>query len=161
MSVHVRPYRVLLAAAASAIVVAFIGGTLTDVGPWYQSLRQPSWRPPDWLYGPAWTIMYALAVLSFVSYWRVAPSRQSREWLIGLFSLNGFLNILWSLLFFRLQRPDWSLIEVVIYAVSTLGLIVFVARHSKCAAWLLAPYLAWVVFAGFLNYWVVKLNAPF
>ena len=86
---------------------------------------------------------------------------RSRRRIIGLFALNGFLNILWSDLFFRLHRPDWALAEVGFLWLSILLLIVTVAPASRKAAWLLAPYLAWVAFAAVLNAAVVRLNYPF
>lgn len=148
-------------AAAAAMGVALLGGLMTDVGPWYQQLQQPDWKPPDWLFGPAWTLIFALAAASGVVAWRHALSRERREWLLALFALNGFLNVLWSLLYFRLRRPDWALYEVVLLWLSIVCLMVFVARDTRTAAWLLLPYLLWVAFAGLLNWATVQLNAPF
>jgi translocator protein len=68
--------------------------------------------------------------------------------------------VVWSALFFRLQRPDWALIEVVFLWLSVLVLIVVFSRYAKLASWLLVPYLAWVSFAAFLNWEVVRLNSP-
>ena len=157
-AVRARPWKPLLAAGAAALAVAILGATVTDLGPWYESLQRPSWQPPDWLFGPAWTLIYALAALSGVTAWRDAPDRASREWMLGLFALNGALNIGWSLLFFRLQRPDWALAEVVVLWLSIVLLMVVLGRYSKQAAWLLVPYLAWVGFAAALNFAVVQLN---
>lgn len=153
--------RAVLVAAGAALCVATLGGTLTDLGPWYQSLRQPPWKPPDVLFPPAWTAIFALAAASGVLAWRNAPSGAARESIIGLFALNGFLNVLWSLLFFRLQRPDWALMEVGALWLSILILMVVTWRRSRWASLLLAPYLAWVSFAAMLNWAVVDLNAPF
>lgn len=151
----------VLVALLAAFLVATLGGTMTDLGPWYQNLQKPSLQPPDWLFGPVWTVIFALAALSAATAWRDAPRREDREWLIGLFALNGFLNILWSLLFFRMQRPDWALIEVFVLWLSVLLLMIVLGRYSRIAALLLAPYLAWVSFATLLNWQVVELNAPF
>jgi len=148
-------------AAVSAILVASVGATMTDIGPWYQGLAKPSWQPPDWLFGPAWTLIFSLAAISAATAWRDAPDQPSREWMVGLFAINGVLNILWSALFFRLRRPDWALIEVVLLWLSVLALILVLWRYSRLAAWLLVPYLAWVTFAAVLNLAVVRLNAPF
>lgn len=153
--------RPILAAAAAASFVAILGASLTDIGPWYQALNKPSWQPPDWLFGPAWTLIFALTALSGVISWRATRRRADREWLIGLFALNGFLNILWSLLFFRLRRPDWALAEVALLWISVLLLVVVTGRHSGTARWLLLPYLIWVAFAGWLNLAIVRLNGPF
>jgi translocator protein len=154
-------WKPVLVAAAVAISVAVLGGTLTDTGPWYQSLRKPSWQPPDWLFGPAWTLIFALATTSAVYAWRDAQNRVQRDWVIVLFALNGFLNVLWSTLFFALRRPDWALIEVAfLWASILLPMIVF-WRFARAATFYLVPYLIWVSFAAFLNLTVVRLNGPF
>ena len=153
--------RPVLIAAAAAIAVAGVGGTLTDLGPWYLGLATPAWQPPPAAFGVIWTVVFALAAISGVTGWRRAPSRASQEWMIGLFALNGFLNILWSLLFFRLHRPDWAQIEVGGLWLSIAVLMAFLARFSWTAALLLAPYLLWVSIATVLNFDVVRLNAPF
>lgn len=151
----------ILVAGGCAVLVAAIGGTVTEIGPWYRSLTKPWFQPPDWAFGPAWTLIFALAALSAAQAWRDAPDQAAREWLIGLFALNGFLNILWSLLFFKLRRPDWALFEVVLLWASIVLLIVVLGRYSRLGALLLVPYLIWVSFAAYLNLAVVKLNAPF
>jgi translocator protein len=151
----------LAIAGISAVLIAAIGGTLTDLGPWYRSLQQPSWAPPDLLFPVAWTVVLALWALSAVETWRWLDTRREAETLIGLFALNGFLNILWSLLFFRLQRPDWALVELVFLWVSILVMTLWCGKRSRLAALLLLPYLLWVSIAGMLNFAVVQLNGPF
>ena len=154
-------WKPVLVAALAAIAVGALGGSLTDIGPWYQALKKPSWQPPDWLFGPAWTTIFALAVVSAVSAWRNAKDRTQREWIVALFALNGFLNVLWSTLFFALKRPDWALLEVgFLWLAIALPMAVF-WRISKTATLCLLPYLLWVTFAAFLNWTVVQLNAPF
>ena len=150
-----------VAGALAAALVAALGATMTDLGPWYWDLRKPSWQPPDWLFGPAWTLIFALTALSGIVSWNTAPNRATREWIIGAFALNGFLNILWSALFFRLRHPDWALVGVVLLWLSIVWLMLGPTRHSRSARWLLLPYLAWVSFAAMLNLAVVRLNAPF
>ena len=97
-------WKPMLVAAGAAVLVAVLGALMTDLGPWYRDLRQPAWKPPDWAFGPVWTVIFALAAAAGVIGWRHAPSRADRERLLLLFSLNGFLNVLWSLLYFRLHR---------------------------------------------------------
>ena len=156
-----RRWKPVVAAALAAIAIAVLGALSTDLGVWYQSLRQPTWKPPDALFGPAWTLNYALAALAGVRAWDAATDATEREWLLALFALNGFLNLLWSLLFFRLQRPDWALAEVGFLWASILLLMVVTGRHSRTTSLLLAPYLVWVSFAAALNLAVVRLNGPF
>jgi translocator protein len=154
-------WRPVAIAAAAALCVAMLGALMTDLGPWYAQLKQPAWKPPDWAFGPIWTTIFALAAAAGVSGWRRAPSRAARELMLALFAANGFLNVLWSLLYFRLHRPDWALFEVPLLWLSVLALIVVLRRYARLAAWLLAPYLVWVATAAALNWQTVQLNAPF
>ncbi|MFQ3596595.1 MAG: TspO/MBR family protein [Sphingomonadaceae bacterium] len=147
--------------ALAALLIALLGSTLTEIGPWYRSLAKPDWTPPDAAFGIIWTVILALWAIAAVLAWRAAPDHRSADWVVGLFALNGFLNIGWSLLFFRLQRPDWALVEVVLLALSVAWLIAVVRRHDRRAAAFLVPYLVWVGFAGLLNWEIVRLNAPF
>ena len=78
-----------------------------------------------------------------------------------MFALNAILNVAWSLFFFRLHRPDWALAENVLLWLSVLALIVVLAPFSPVSSCLLAPYLVWVSIAAFLNWTIVRLNAPF
>ncbi len=151
----------VIAAALSAVGVGILGALTTDLSPWYFELRKPLWQPPDWLFGPAWTLIFGLAALAAVLYWWDEPSREHRLQVLAGFAANAFLNTLWSLLFFRLKRPDLALDEVAFLWLSILGLMLLLKRASHTAAWLLVPYIAWVSFASLLNWTIVQLNAPF
>jgi benzodiazapine receptor len=152
----------IVVAALCATATSAIGGSLTDIGPWYQQLHKPAWVPPNWAFGVIWTTIFALATVSAVQGWRrMADDKVQRRWLIGLFALNGFLNVLWSLLFFRLHRPDLALIEVAALWASIAALVLFQLRRSVIAAALLAPYLIWVSIAAVLNASIVQMNGPF
>ncbi|MFS0737766.1 TspO/MBR family protein [Sphingomonas sp. 1P06PA] len=151
----------MLVAAALAAMVAVMGATITDLGPWYRSLAQPAWAPPDAAYGIAWTLIYASVTVAAVSAWSATDSAHEADWLFGMFALNGFLNIVWSLLFFRFHRPDWALVEGVALWLSVAALVILCGRRSRLALALLLPYLAWVGVALALNLAVVRLNGPF
>lgn len=153
--------KAIFGAAILAAAVGALGAWITDLGPWYYSLREPAWKPPDWLFGPAWTLIFACAAIAGALAWRNASTTRARVWILLLFAININLNILWSGLFFRLHRPDFSLIEVGFLWLSIVALIVVLRRFSTTAGWFLAPYLAWVTFAALLNYEIVSLNAPF
>ena len=150
----------ILVGAGAAVVVAALGSTVTDLGPWYRALHQPAWSPPDWAFPLGWTTIYVTTVAAGVSAWAAARPAE-RSGVVGLFAVNGFLNVLWSLIFFRLRRPDWALVEVAVFWLSIVALIVVAARRSPRARLLLMPYLAWVTFASALNAAIVQLNAPF
>ena len=132
-----------------------------DIGPWYHGLAQPRWAPADAVYGLAWTAVYGFAALAGVTAWLAMPRSKDREWLLGLFALNGFLNILWSLLFFRFHRPDWAEIEVMGLWLSVAALVITIWRRSMTGALLLLPYLLWVMYTGYFNMIIVRLNGPF
>jgi translocator protein len=158
---HTSRLKPVFVAASAAVAVAGLGALMTDLGDWYRTLAQPAWKPPDWLFGPAWTTIFALAAAAGVAAWRKAPDKASREWMLALFAINGFLNVLWSLLYFRLRRPDWALVEVGFLWLSVLALIVVLGRYSRGSALMLLPYLAWIGIAGALNWGTVQLNGPF
>lgn len=149
---------------AAIVAVALLGQWTTDLGPWYQALKQPWWKPPDLAFGPAWTLIYLLTGTAIVRTWLAMEGpggRRARRRFLAAAGLNAALNVLWSWLFFRLRRPDWALAEVGLLWLSVLLLAVLAARHSSGAAWLFAPYAAWVAFAATLNAGVVRLNGPF
>jgi tryptophan-rich sensory protein len=154
--------RDVLIATAATLVVAFTGGALTRLDAWYFALKQPSFKPPDWVFGPAWTLLFILITIAAVWAWRAADETPARRrWLLWLFSGNAVCNVVWSGLYFFLRRPDWALIEVVFLWLSIVLLIVHLWPYCRRAAWLLVPYLAWVSFAAVLNLATVRLNAPF
>ncbi len=151
----------IVVAALAAVAVAATGTTLTDLGPWYQGLREPRWKPPDAAFGIIWTTIFAFTAASGVVAWQHARTYSGRQWIVAFFALNGFLNVLWSLIFFKLRRPDLAMVEVGFLWVSILSLMVVLLRRSLVASGLLAPYLVWVSIAAALNYEVVILNGPF
>jgi translocator protein len=151
----------VLIAGGLAIVTAFVGSTITILDGWYYTLLQPAWAPPDYMFGVIWTAVFALIALAGVLTWQSAPTRRDIEIALGLYALNGFLNLAWSFVFFRMQRPDLAFYELIALWLSILALILFCGRFSKGAAAMLLPYLIWVTIAGVLNYQVVQLNGAF
>lgn len=134
---------------------------LTTIGPWYRNLKKPDWQPPDWLFGPAWTLILGLAAWAAILAWEGAGSEADRTTIIILYAANFVAHFLWSPLFFTLRRPDWALVEVIFLWASVLALCVMLRPFSVLASWLIVPYLAWVSFAAILNLVIVRLNAPF
>ena len=145
-------------AIAITVTVLGVGGLMTDVGPWYKSLRKPSWNPPNWAFGPAWTVILGLAAWAGVLGWEHAGGASERIRVLALFGVNIVLHMAWSPLFFNLQRPDWALAELPFLWLSIVALMIGLAPLSALAAWLLLPYLLWVTFAGWLNLTIVRLN---
>ncbi len=105
--------------------------------------------------------MSTLVAVAAVRAWVRSDDRISRQNLLLALLLNATLNVTWSLLFFRMQRPDWALFEVFLFLASIILLIIVVGRRDRLGGWLLVPYLLWVTYAATVNYGVVALNAPF
>jgi tryptophan-rich sensory protein len=148
----------VVVAALAAIGVGVLGGLMTDIGGWYANLAKPPWQPPDWLFAPVWTAIYALTAIAGVLAWNASETDDSRKNLLIVFLLNAVLNVTWSLLFFRMRRPDWAMFEVAFLWASILLLMYVCWRRRPLAAALLLPYFAWVSFAAILNVEVVRLN---
>ncbi len=148
-------------AALWAIILGGAGGLLTEIGDWYRNLNKPSWQPPDWAFGPAWTIILGLSGWSLYLAWQGAPTQGDRAIVGAAFAINFALHLLWSPLFFKLKRPDWALFENVFLWLSVLSLCLILPRYSALAGLLNLPYIAWVSFAMLLNWKIVQLNGPF
>jgi len=148
-------------ATVTTLLVLGIGRWMTTVGPWYENLRKPSWNPPNWVFGPAWTVILGLAAGSGVLAWSNASTGGEQLRVIALFGVNIFFHMLWSPLFFNLRRPDWALIEIPFLWLSIVILMLGLTPFSPASAWLLTPYILWVTFAAFLNLMIVRMNGPF
>lgn len=156
-----RRWDAIATAALAAILVAAAGASVTDLGPWYQNLKQPWWKLPDLAFGPVWTMIFALAALAGYESWRRISDRGRWALTLGLFAANALFNVGWSALFFRFQRPDWALLSIVPLWLTIAALMIVMRGPAQRAALYLAPYLVWVAFAGVLNAEVVRLNGPF
>lgn len=143
----------------AVIAVSVAGGMITasSIPDWYQSLAKPSWTPPNWVFGPAWTILYFLMAIAVWLIWRgrrLAPVQAAlAAWWVQL-----ALNFFWTLLFFGLRQPLAALVEIAVLWIAILVTIVLFYRVRRSAALLLLPYIAWVGFAASLNAGIVALN---
>lgn len=153
--------KTLVMALVLSYATAGIGGALTELGPWYYALRHPDWKPPDAAFGVIWSTIFTLCAISGALAWQAAGTRAMRQRVLWLFGTNAVLNVLWSLLYFKLQRPDWALVEVALLWLSIVALILGLWRVSRWASALLLPYLVWVSIAAALNLATVRLNGPF
>jgi tryptophan-rich sensory protein len=143
------------------LTVAILGGLATDLGPWYQALKEPFWKPPDLAFGPIWSTIFILSGVAWVGAKHLTTNTVILSRLTILFWLNGFLNILWSILYFRFQRPDWSLYESVFLWLSVLAILLTIRKVSTRHSLYMLPYLIWVTIAIALNVVTVLLNGPF
>lgn len=154
-------WQTLIIAFVFSFGVAGVGSWLTELGPWYFSLKQPSWKPPDAAFGIIWTTIFTLLVFSGSLAWTAAPTPERKRFVLVLFVINALVNMLWSALYFGLHRPDWAMVEWVALWLSVFSLVWFLWRESRWASILTLPYLIWVSAAGYLNWTTIVLNGPF
>ena len=140
-----------------ACFLAAATGILFKPGAWYEGLNRPSWRPPNWLFAPVWTLLYAMMAVAGWLVWRSAGFGGGAGPL-SLFALQLALNALWTPVFFGLHRQDLGFAVIVALWLAIAATIVAFATISPAAAVLMVPYLAWVSFASVLNYTVWQMN---
>ncbi len=150
--------RYLPRTGAAVLATAVLGSVGTDVrSRWYADLRKPSWQPPGWVFGPAWTTLYALIAASGARVMGRADARERRGFSRAL-AANLALNTAWSWVFFTAKRPRWALVESVALEASTLDLVRRARGIDPVAATMLAPYAGWVGFATALTGAVARDN---
>ena len=139
------------------VAAAGASWNLTEIPGWYRSLVRPSFTPPDRVFGPVWTLLYLLMA---VAAWRVSQGSPSatRTAALLLFAIQLGLNLGWSWIFFRKHAIGWALAEIALLWISIGITTVLFGRINALSAWLMAPYWAWVSFAGILNASFWKLN---
>lgn len=147
-------------ALACWLALCFSAGSLGAVfmpGEWYATLKKPSWNPPGWIFGPVWTALYTMMAVAAWLVWRQGGwAKQRKPLLIFLGQLA--LNALWTPLFFGLHQPGLAFAEIVLLWLAIGTTLTAFRPVSRVAAWLLAPYLAWVSFAAALNFALWRLN---
>ncbi len=155
-----RGARLALLAAASVVATSTAGREISraPVAGWYKTLVKPPFNPPNWAFPVAWTLLFALMGVSF---WRVLRTPEGTPWRragIALFAVQLVMNVGWSSAFFGAHSPFLGLLVIVPFwclIVATAGVF---AKVDRTAAWLLAPYLAWVAFATVLNAAIWRMN---
>ena len=151
-----HPVPALLACVLLVAAIASLGA-LFPPGDWYAGLAKPSFNPPNWVFGPAWTTLYLMIAVATWLLWRAAPGAP-RGRALRLNAVQLLLNAAWSPLFFGLQAPAPALACIVLMWLAILATIIAARPVSRPASWLLVPYLAWVSFATLLNASIWWLN---
>ena len=146
-----------LGAFTGAVASAAAVGAVSQPDRWYRSLKKPPFNPPPAVFPPVWTALYGLMAVSAWRVWR-KPKSPERTAALALWAGQLGLNAAWSWIFFARRRPGAALVDL-------LGLHGFISAYlakarkvDRAAAWMLAPYLAWVSFAGLLNEEIVRRN---
>ena len=131
--------------------------TASNIGGWYSTLSKPGFNPPNWIFGPVWTLLYILMGLALFLIWK-QPVSNKRSNSLWLFFVQLFLNFIWSFLFFYFHKTGLALVDIIILWIFIILTIISFSRLSKTAAWLLVPYICWVSFASILNGAIYHLN---
>jgi tryptophan-rich sensory protein len=145
---------VFLALTFSAAGIGSIA-TTPNIATWYAGLAKPSWNPPNWIFGPIWTLLY---ISMAVAAWRVWRQGELWRWSLALFAVQLVLNAAWSWLFFGLHLPGVAFIEIVAMLAAILATTIAFWPRSMAAGILMLPYLGWVAFASVLNFTIWRLN---
>jgi translocator protein len=167
-----HPFVSLVLFLLVVFAVAFVAGMATMEGMpvWYQTLAQPAWSPPNWVFSPVWTLLYTLMGVAAWMVWRTpargepgadadAPAARTKSWALGAFWVQLALNGLWSWVFFGWRQLSLAAIEIALLNVALAITIWMFWRVRRTAAWLLVPYQAWILFAMALNIAIARLNA--
>lgn len=131
--------------------------TSAKIPTWYATLAKPAWNPPNWLFAPVWTTLFILMGVAAWMVWLRRGQAGARA-ALGLFAVQLVLNTLWSFVFFAAENPGLAMVEIVVLWLAIAATIWTFRGISMGAAWLLAPYLAWVSFASCLNFAIWRLN---
>lgn len=156
------PLAVVLAAAVLPVVAASLIGsavTVPQIPGWYAGLAKPSFNPPNWLFAPVWTILFALMALAAYRLLRLPAGQPGRARALAAYHVQLALNMLWSCVFFGLNSPAGGLLVIGLLLAAMLWTMrCFVQAQDRVAAALFVPYLAWASFAALLNASIWWLN---
>lgn len=145
----------VLVAFEVASFAAAATGVIFRPGDWYKQLDKPRWRPPDWLFAPVWTALYALIGLSGWLVWLEAGIAALP---LSVYAIQLLLNAAWTPIFFGLHRPGLAVVEIMVLWAAILATILMFHPVNAAAALLLVPYLAWVSLAAALNLSIWRRN---
>jgi len=152
-------WKILIAVVVCLAIGGLSGMATTDaIEGWYATLNKPSFNPPNWVFGPAWTLLYILMGIAAGLVWKAGWERREVRVALGIFAVQLLLNGLWSIIFFALESPLWALVEILVLLVFIVLTIVKFKPINATAAYLLVPYVLWVSFATVLTASIWYLN---
>ena len=133
-------------------------GGLFLPGEWYARLQKPTWNPPNWIFGPVWSVLYTVMAVAVWLVWKRGGFAGQRTALL-CFLMQLLFNALWSPLFFGLEQPGWAFAELSLLWLALLATVTAFWKARPLAGVMLLPYLDWVTFAGALNFTIWRLNS--
>jgi benzodiazapine receptor len=132
--------------------------TISQIPGWYSTLNKPSFNPPNWLFGPVWSVLYIMIAVAAYLVWQRRSSNALYKTTRTIYIVQLLLNFLWSATFFGMHQVLGALVVIALLWVSIVATIHYFYKFNKVAAWLLVPYLLWVSFASVLNLYIYLLN---
>ncbi len=150
----------LFVSIAGVLLIGFISSFFSagSIDSWYQTLARPSFNPPNWIFGPVWTILYIVIGISFYLVWMSDAKDDIKKKAYLIFAVQLALNFIWSILFFGNQMIFGAFVEIIFLWIAILLNILIFYKISRLAGGLLVPYFLWVSFAALLNYSLWVLN---
>ncbi len=142
------------------ISVVLLGSIFTQpsIETWYVDLIKPAFNPPNWIFGPIWTILYIMMAIAVFYIWKEIHKHKKAKIAFWIFWGHLLLNFLWSVLFFGLHNILFAFIDIVLLFVVLIYLVYLFSKINKIAGNLLIPYAAWIAFAMILNFSILILN---
>ena len=149
----------LLISIIGCNAIGGIGALVTNPNTeWFRSLIKPSFQPPNWIFGPVWTMLYTLMGIAIYLIWKDGFVTSERRQARNIFIVQLLINSSWSFVYFGKQNIEMAVVVIVVLLVAIIATIIALFKVDKTAAYLLIPYLLWVCFATFLNYSLWQLN---
>jgi benzodiazapine receptor len=145
-------------AVCEAIGLAATPFTISVIPTWYATLNKPSFSPPNWIFGPVWTILYLLMGVAAYLIWEKGLKNKKTKIALIYFLIQLVFNFFWSVFFFGLRQPLLAFIDIIFLWLAIVITMLKFYKLSKTAFYLLVPYLLWVSFATILNFSIVVLN---
>jgi benzodiazapine receptor len=145
----------------SCIIIGYLpslSAVFVGVGEWYQALNKPPLNPPNWIFGPAWTVLYLLIGISLFIFIRNSSGKPERQRGIAFFTVQHILNFSWTPLFFHFHSISGALAVILLMLVFIILTVMTFQKACRLSGILLLPYLAWVLFATYLNLLLLILN---
>ena len=149
-------WRKIAAFVVGVVVLGGIVGATNVPDAWYRALAKPAWNPPDWVFGPVWTVLYAMVGYAGA---RVHALRGASSPLFRLWVVQMVLNLVWTPIFFSLHSLPLASVEIGLLLAAVIAFVVMAGRVERVSAWLFVPYLAWVGFASVLTWTIWAMNA--
>jgi len=153
-------YKRLIISLALPQLAGLVGSVFTTsaIPNWYAALEKPSFSPPNWIFGPAWILLYILMGISVYLIWQRVNENKTARGALWLFWIHLFFNAIWSIIFFGLHNPGLAFTDIIIIWLLIVVLMIKFWPINKWSTYLLIPYLFWVSFASVLNYFIWYLN---